>query len=561
MDKAFEIEKGTVADIPLSLIDLDPNQPRKDFEAESLAGLAADIKKVGVQQPITVQPNSEEPGRFYIIYGERRYRASKLVKKKAIPALLYNGKKSDLDILLNQVKENSLRKDLNPMEMAELFYTLHKGHGLKHTEIEKTLQDHNVGKFGRAYIGNIIRLRGLPDWAKDKIRAGEMTAAHGKYLLPAMKSDVVIEEIYNEFCDTPLMTTRELQDAVFYSFNRQHPELTGYKTNFDYKAKCVATGCQKMRKCSNSDGAESTFCLDRNCYATFMSEAKKPAPKSTPIKQDENEPKPNDYTVDDNNRVDVDKFELDHWSDYKLLKHCGFNQSECEGCQHRHDAFQQFLDEDDNNIEEIDDSCFNTSCYDKKTVQAHTAKKLLLNWLTSIVGTRISINPDMCRGLLLWMAANSPAGKKKSIHDDGEYIAYEDSWILNGNDIELDNLLTTHKLTTLEQFIDGASVDAVCALAEYGIKDLQNNTILKLASALKISIDDYRIDQDWLNEHTAEEIETFLGTLELSIAALADIQNAEGEKLDKMLLKHADVIGVPPAIRWAFDNLARADDE
>jgi len=555
MDKAFEIKKGTVTDVPLGLIDLDPNQPRKDFEEESLADLAADIKKVGVQQPITVQPNSEEPGRFYIVYGERRYRASKLVKKKTIPALLYNGKKSELDILLNQVKENSLRKDLNPMEMSELFFTLHKGHGLKHTEIEKTLQDHNVGKFGRAYIGNIIRLRGLPDWAKDKIRAGEMTAAHGKYLLPAMKSQVVINSVKEQIDDSDeSLTTRELQDTVFYAFHQEHPELTGYKTKFDYKEKCAGTGCQKIRKCSSAHGTEATFCLDRPCYANFNAEASKRT--AIPVEHNDSQPEPEqaDFTVDDSNGVDVDKQEL-HWSDFHSLTRVRFNQADCEGCQHRHDAIE---DEGENGITRTD-SCFNSSCFDKKLEQKRTTEKLLIHWLESIVSTRISIDPAMCNGLLLWVAANAPDGKQKSIHEpDEEYLTYQEPYI---EDEGLDHLLMTHGLTDLESFLGESNLDGLCSLAGFTIQALHHSTVLKLAAMLKVSIDDYRIDQAWLNEHTDEEIESFIATLDLPLIPDSDLKLTEGERFDMMILKHADVIGVPLTMRWVFDNMAKADDE
>lgn len=105
--------------IPLFSIDPDINQPRKDFEEEPLEDLASSISAVGVVQPITVRES--EGGRYVIIAGERRWRASKLAGKQDIPCIV-RSKDSALtndDIYNIQLTENLHRKDLNPVEKAE----------------------------------------------------------------------------------------------------------------------------------------------------------------------------------------------------------------------------------------------------------------------------------------------------------------------------------------------------------------------------------------------------------------------------------------------------------
>lgn len=105
-------------DINLSLVDPDPNQPRKDFQEDKLLELAESISAIGVKQAITIR---EVGDRYIIIAGERRYRASKLVNKETIPAIIVkeNDQLSEEMIFSHQLSENLHRQDLNPVEKAE----------------------------------------------------------------------------------------------------------------------------------------------------------------------------------------------------------------------------------------------------------------------------------------------------------------------------------------------------------------------------------------------------------------------------------------------------------
>lgn len=562
MDKAFEIEPGVVASVPMSLIERDEDQPRIDFDEAGLKDLADDIKANGVQQPITVRRHHEQPGRFIIVYGERRYRASKLAKKKNIPALLYGGKVTDdLGRLLNQVKENHLRADLNPIEWASLFHKMSKTHGLKQAEIEAELKKHKVGKFSRAYISNIMRLLDLPEWARELIRQGTLTAAHGKYLLPAMASDDVIGNLEEDFKGDPdyMPTVREMQNDVYQAFHRHHPDLTDWKTEFDFKEKCVGTGCQKMRKVSHSDGyREGTFCLDRGCYAKFNAAAKATAAKQQPAAQQHasEDAAPRiiglDIKVDEHNQVDVEAQELYEGDQYTLLQYARFPLTDCENCPHRHIAVGT-----DDHEEYREDACFNTACYEKKANQYGTARTLVIGYITSIVGTRISIRPDLCHNLLLWFAANGPECKKPSQNEDeSEFVVYESPWL--EEDEALDAILIKHKLYSLDQFLAGDTtdnLDGIAAIAEYAINTLPRAALLQLADRLDVNIDAYRVDENWLAMHEPEEIKEMLDGLALPAGVFAELETAQGEDFNKIILAHKDTIGVPLTIRGAYEGL------
>ena len=130
-------------EIELDRIELDPNQPRKEFDSESLKQLADSIDAVGVLQPITVRPIENE--KFILCFGERRFRASQYIKKETIPALIIN---TDENMLEKQLVENIQRSDLNHEEIAS---------SIKHLiEIKKMKKKDIAVLIGKSapYVGN-----------------------------------------------------------------------------------------------------------------------------------------------------------------------------------------------------------------------------------------------------------------------------------------------------------------------------------------------------------------------------------------------------------------------
>jgi len=173
-------EKGgaEVVDIELRRISADAQQPRKVFNDESLAELAASIKEKGVIQPVIVKRSSG--GGFTLIAGERRFRASHLAGLKRIPAIVRDSDEEDsLEVALI---ENIQREDLNPMEMARAFKKLMDRFKLTQEQLAK-----KVGK-ERATVANYLRLLDLQPEVMEFLNRGELSMGHARALVGITKA-------------------------------------------------------------------------------------------------------------------------------------------------------------------------------------------------------------------------------------------------------------------------------------------------------------------------------------------------------------------------------------
>jgi ParB family transcriptional regulator, chromosome partitioning protein len=168
-----EPETGKPREIPVEQIDPNPHQTRKTFDEESLAELAESIKANGVVQPILLRPQAD--GRFQLIAGERRWRASKLVGKKTVPAILRQV--SDEQAMEITIVENLQREDLNPIEQARGFERLSREFNMTHEQISV-----RTGK-DRASISNYLRLLKLPTSVQSQVEGGQLSFGHARALL------------------------------------------------------------------------------------------------------------------------------------------------------------------------------------------------------------------------------------------------------------------------------------------------------------------------------------------------------------------------------------------
>lgn len=155
---------------------LEPNrfQPRSYFDESGLEDLSESIKTQGVVQPIVVTPKGG--GRYTIIAGERRWRASKKAGLKIVPVVVREVT-DDQKLLEMALVENIQRADLNPVEEAEAYRSLSDNFELSQEEIAK-----RVGK-GRTTITNFLRLLRLPQEVQDLMREGRLTAGQARPLL------------------------------------------------------------------------------------------------------------------------------------------------------------------------------------------------------------------------------------------------------------------------------------------------------------------------------------------------------------------------------------------
>ena len=149
-----------------------PYQPRKNFDAERLNDLAESIKIHGILQPIVLRQTVKG---YYIVVGERRYRASQLAGLTKLPSIIKE--LSDADMMELAIIENLQREDLNAIEEAESYQRLMDDLQLTQQEVA-----HRLGK-SRPYIANMLRLLHLPTSLKDSVQRGELSGAHGRTLL------------------------------------------------------------------------------------------------------------------------------------------------------------------------------------------------------------------------------------------------------------------------------------------------------------------------------------------------------------------------------------------
>jgi ParB family chromosome partitioning protein len=168
-----ENEGGKPREIPVDQIDRNPFQTRSQVNEDQLGELAASIAANGVVQPILLRPQAN--GRFQLIAGERRWRASKLAGKTTVPAILRQV--SDEQAMEITIVENLQRADLNPMEQARAFERLSR-------EFHMTQEQMAVrtGK-DRASVANFLRLLRLPTGVQSRVETGELSFGHARALL------------------------------------------------------------------------------------------------------------------------------------------------------------------------------------------------------------------------------------------------------------------------------------------------------------------------------------------------------------------------------------------
>ena len=171
-----------VSKIKISLVDPKRDQPRKYFDKEALEQLAESIVENGLLQPILVREYGE--GRYQIIAGERRFRASKIAGLTEIPAIVLD--KDDKNAAQIALIENIQREDLNPIEEALAYKSLAEEYDMTQEELSK-----QVGK-SRSAIANTVRLLDLPDEVLTLVASKELSAGHARALLGLDSRDNMI---------------------------------------------------------------------------------------------------------------------------------------------------------------------------------------------------------------------------------------------------------------------------------------------------------------------------------------------------------------------------------
>jgi ParB family chromosome partitioning protein len=162
-----------LAELDVSAIAPNPEQPRTVFDPDQLAELAASIQEVGVLQPIVVRPLGGE--RYELVMGERRWRAAQQAGLRVIPAIVRETDESDR--LRDALIENIHRVQLNPLEEAAAYQQLLTDFGITQEELASRL------KKSRPQISNTMRLLKLPGTVQRRVAAGVLSAGHARALL------------------------------------------------------------------------------------------------------------------------------------------------------------------------------------------------------------------------------------------------------------------------------------------------------------------------------------------------------------------------------------------
>lgn len=166
-------EDSKIVTLPISEIEPNRNQPRKMFNDDALAELAASIAQHGVLQPLLVRPMMG--GSYQLVAGERRWRASRLAGLTDLPVVIRE--MSDQEASEIALIENLQREDLNPMEEALGFRQLMESYGLTQEETAKAVNK------SRPAVANALRLLNLPQEIAEMVQEGSLSAGHARALL------------------------------------------------------------------------------------------------------------------------------------------------------------------------------------------------------------------------------------------------------------------------------------------------------------------------------------------------------------------------------------------
>lgn len=201
VERVITDDKSRVVELSVADIFPNPDQPRMHFDASEIEGLAESIRSVGLIQPIIVRKNE---GKYYIVAGERRFRATKLAGLSTIKAIAIEAnEEQNVSIALI---ENVQRQNLDPIEEAKAYRLLINRFSLKQNDVAQ-----KVGK-GRESVANSLRLLNLPDRIQESLSEGAISVGHAKVLL-SIESDERQLDYFNQVTEKGL-SVRALESLL-----------------------------------------------------------------------------------------------------------------------------------------------------------------------------------------------------------------------------------------------------------------------------------------------------------------------------------------------------------
>ncbi len=238
-----DIDENYIIFVDINNIKPNSKQPRKNFDEDKLDELAASIIEHGVIQPVVLRKAEQGDG-YELVAGERRWRAARKAGLKEIPSIVRT--LTEEQNMLLSIIENMQREDLNPIEEAEAINKMMTTFRLTQEEVSKSL-----GK-SRPYIANMVRLLKLPEEIRELIFTEQLTAGHGRALLPlsgkrqlelarsAAKEGLSVREIEKMAADEPGRKKTIVKKAKNTELQRVEEELKsilGTKVSIKYNGK------------------------------------------------------------------------------------------------------------------------------------------------------------------------------------------------------------------------------------------------------------------------------------------------------------------------------------
>lgn len=247
----------TVRTVALDKLTPDPANIRKSFDKQGITTLAANLKARGVLTPLLVR---EEKKRLIIVDGERRYRAAKVAKLKAVPVVVLEAGDA-VQRSLDQVAVNSLREPLKPLELGRLLVSLRKEHKLSDNEIAAHLDKQGIPALSKGQMAELMRLVDLPGWAQGMVDAGHLMTKDVGPILGAAKEPKVLaaaeKRLRRAASMSGVLDTHQIVGGLAQAYDedkgsRDLERTWGYGkeqekliVHFDSKKACA--GCEHLR--------------------------------------------------------------------------------------------------------------------------------------------------------------------------------------------------------------------------------------------------------------------------------------------------------------------------
>lgn len=214
-----------------------PYQPRKTFDPQKFDELVQSIKNQGIIQPIVITPKGD--GTYYIVVGERRWRAAKALNMEKVPAIIKPMEKKE--IMEAALIENIQREDLNVVEMAEAFKKLMEEFTYTQEELA------NIVGRSRSSVANILRILRLPEEMKNAIKEGKITEGHARALL-SVESEKERQKLFNKMLRTKITVRQAEKRALRKKEKDINIKAIEDRLSQTLKTKVSITGSKKKGK-------------------------------------------------------------------------------------------------------------------------------------------------------------------------------------------------------------------------------------------------------------------------------------------------------------------------